>query len=424
MKFVLAAFALWLLALPIFGQDIEMTSGRMLFGDSSGLADPVGMDETDVLVYPLSPERYEKLVSYSQFNSVWRFVSFGLSLLTMGIILFTGLGARFRDWASKVKSRFFAVWVFLILVLVTDYILSLPFSIYRSFIVESDYGFMNQTFMQWWSDDLIGLALGLAIGIVPMWFFYRLIEKYRRWWLYFSIGTIPFLVLAVVIVPVVVSPMFNEFQPLQDEVLETEIRELATRGGIGDADIYQVDGSTQSSKINAYVTGLFGSKRIVLYDTMIKNFTHDEIKFVMGHEMGHYVMHHLWQGLALTILFLTFALWLMNKTIHGVIRRFRTRFGFDSLSDIASLPLVMIFASVIFFVFQPVTNGFSRHNEHLADEFGMEISGVSGEAAAIAFDKLSVHNLSDPSPNAIVEFWFYSHPALQKRMAFVRNWEK
>ncbi len=424
MKCVFAVIVILLLALPIVGQDVEMTSGSMLFEDSSGLADPVKTLETGVSMYPLSPERYEKLVSYSRFNNVWRFVSFGLSLLTMGIILFTGLGARFRDWATKIKPRFFAVWLFLILVLVTDYILSLPFSIYRSFIVESDYGFMNQTFMQWWRDDLIGLALVLAIGVVPMWFFYRLIEKYRRWWLYFSIGTIPFLVLTVVIVPVVVSPMFNEFQPLQDEGLETEIRAMAAKGGIGDADIFQVDGSTQSSKINAYVTGLFGSKRIVLYDTMIKNFTHDEIKFVMGHEMAHYVMHHIWQGLVLTVLFLTFALWLMNKTIHSVIRRFKRRFGFDSLSDIASLPLVMIFAGVIFFLFQPVTNGFSRHNEHLADEYGMQISGVSGETAAIAFDKLSVYNLSDPDPGAIVEFWFYSHPALNKRMAFVRNWEK
>jgi Zn-dependent protease with chaperone function len=111
----------------------------------------------------------------------------------------------------------------------------------------------------------------------------------------------------------------------------------------------------------------------------------------------------------------------MNKTIHPVIRRFRRRFGFDSLSDIASLPLVLIFASVIFFVFQPVTNGFSRYIERQADRYGMEMSGVSGEAAATAFDKLSVYNLSDPDPNPLVEFWFYDHPALKKRMASVRQ---
>ena len=215
--------------------------------------------------------------------------------------------------------------------------------------------------------------------------------------------------------------MFNDFVPLEDKQLESEIVTLAEKGGIGDADIFQVDGSRQSSKLNAYVTGLFGSKRIVLYDTLIRNFSLDEIKFVMAHEMGHYVKHHLWWGLLVTVLFTLGALWLMDKTIHPVIRRFKNRFGFDSLSDMASLPLVLIFISVIFFVFQPITNSASREMERQADRYGMEMSGVSGEAAAIAFDKLSVYNLSDPDPHPLVEFWFYDHPALKKRMAFVRG---
>jgi Zn-dependent protease with chaperone function len=183
-----------------------------------------------------------------------------------------------------------------------------------------------------------------------------------------------------------------------------------------------VDGSKQSSKINAYVTGLFGTKRIVLYDTMIDNFTLDEIRFVMGHEMGHYLMNHMWWGLGIAILFIMFSLWLMDKTIHGVIRRFSTRFRFKKLSDIASLPLVLIFIYVINFAFQPITNSSSRFMERQADKFGMDITGVSGETAAIAFDKLSVYNLSDPDPSELVEFWFYSHPSLKKRMAFVRSY--
>jgi len=160
-----------------------------------------------------------------------------------------------------------------------------------------------------------------------------------------------------------------------------------------------------------------------LFDTLIKNFTLDEIKFVMAHEMGHYNMNHLWQGVGLAILFIMFALWLMNRLIHSVITRFKDRFGFDRLGDYASWPLVLVFLTVIMFVFQPVTNSFSRHMERQADNYGMEMSGVDGEAAATAFDKLSVFNLSDPDPNAIIEFWFYSHPALVKRMAFVRDWQ-
>ncbi|MCD6250382.1 MAG: M48 family metallopeptidase [candidate division Zixibacteria bacterium] len=391
--------------------------------DTVAMIESVIVDESGEQLYPMSPERHERLVSYSKFNSIWRFVSFFIGLAVLALILFTGLSARLRDWVSGIRIKFFAVWAFVALFLLADYILNLPFSIYRSFLVESDYGFMNQTFMEWLGEDLLGLLITAAFMIIPVWFFYQLVNKYRRWWLWFSLGAIPFIVLMAVIVPVLISPMFNEFGPLNDKQLEAEIIALAEQAGIEGANIYEVDASKQSSKINAYVTGLFGTKRIVLYDTLIKYFTLDEIKFVMAHEMGHYKMNHVWQGVGLAILFIMFALWLMNRLIHSVIVRFKNRFGFDSLSDYASWPLVLVFLTVIMFVFQPVTNSFSRHIERQADTYGMEMSGVDGEAAATAFDKLSVFNLSDPNPNAFVEFWFYSHPSLVKRMAFVRGWQ-
>ncbi len=373
-------------------------------------------------LYPMSPERKAKLISYSQFKNVWRFVSFFIGIGLLALILFTGLSARLRDLSRRVKFRFFAVWLFWALFSVVDYLLNLPFAIYRSFIVESNYGFMNQTFMEWWGEDLLGLLVSLIIGIVPVWFFYWLVGRMKRWWLAFSIGTIPFVVLLIVIVPVLIAPLFNKFEPLKDKQLEAEILALAESAGIEGSDVFQVDGSKQSTKINAYVTGLFGTERIVLYDTMIDNFTTDEIKFVMGHEMGHYLMNHLWWGLGVAIIFILFTLWLLDKTIHRVIRRFRTRFRFEQLSDIASLPLVLIFAFAINFVFQPITNSASRFMERQADKFGMDITGVDGETAATTFDKLSVFNLSDPDPHPLIEFWFYDHPALKKRMEFARSY--
>jgi len=177
------------------------------------------IDESGEQLYPMLPERHEKLVAYSQFNSIWRFVSFFIGLAILALILFTGLSARFRDWTSGIRIKFFAVWAFVVLFLLADYILNLPFAIYRSFVVESDYGFMNQTFMEWWGEDLLGLLITAVIMIVPVWFFYRLVNKFRRWWLWFSLGAIPFIVLMVVIVPVLISPLFNEFGPLEDQRL-------------------------------------------------------------------------------------------------------------------------------------------------------------------------------------------------------------
>lgn len=390
-------------------------------GETITQSEPATGSMTD-LVYPMSPERKAKLIAYSQFRNIWRFVSFFLSLSIMALLLFTGFSARMRTWASMAGKKFFVVWAFLILYLIADYLLNFPFHVYRGFIVESNYGFMNMSFMEWWGEDLLNLLLVAVIGIIPMWFLYWLISRTKKWWLWFAVGSLPIMVFAIVIGPVVISPMFNDFQPLQDKALETELLTMADQAGIEGSHVFQVDASKQSSKINAYVTGLFGTKRIVLYDTMIKNFTTDEIKFVMGHEMGHYVMNHIWTGVLIAILFIALAMWLVSRTIQPVINRFKNRFGFDQLSDIASLPLLLIFLSLISFSFDPVTNGLSRYQEHRSDIYGMEISGVSGETAAISFDKLSVYNLSDPDPHPLIEFWFYSHPSLKSRMEFVRNY--
>jgi len=394
--------------------------------DSAGVVAPkaavTATEDNGSDIYPMSPERKAKLVSYSRFNNFWRFVRFFVTIGLLALILFTGLSARLRSLAQRVKLRFFAVWLFWALFSIVDYLLYLPFAIYRGFVVESDYGFMNQTFTQWWGEDLLNLLIMIVIGVVPVWFFYWLVNRMRRWWLAFSLGAIPFLILMIVIVPVWIAPLFNKFEPLKDQQLKAQILTLAEKAGIDGARVFEVNGSKQSTKVNAYVTGLFGSKRIVLYDTLINNFTTAEILFVMGHEMGHYLMHHIWWGLGVAILFMLFALWLIDKTIHPVIRRFKRRFRFDRLGDIASLPLVLVFVTVITFVFQPITNSVSRYMEHQSDKFGMDITGVDGETAARTFDKLAVFNLSDPDPNPVIEFWFYSHPSLKKRMAFARSY--
>lgn len=396
--------------------------------DSSAMTGTVGqgtetVDPDGSALYPLDPERKEKLIEYSQFRNIWRFVEFFISLGLMSLVLFTGFSAKLRDWAKVGKYKFFILWIFTILFILTDFILNLPFTIYSGFVVEQDFGFMNQTFGGWFGEQALSLGLAVVFTIIPVWFLYWLINRSKRWWAWFTVGAIPFIILMMVIVPVYVAPLTNDFEPVKNEQVRNEVHALAEKAGIGDADIFEVNGSKQSTKVNAYVTGMFSSKRIVLYDTLIDNFTIDEIRFVMGHEMGHYIMNHMWQGLAVALLFVCFALWLTNLTIHAVIRKFKRFFKFDSLGDYASLPLIMIFISIISFVFQPITNGFSRYDEHQADIYGMDITGVSGEVAATAFDKLAALNLSDPDPNPLIEFWFYSHPALNKRMEFVRNYQ-
>lgn len=373
-------------------------------------------------LYPISAERRGELAAYSRFKNIWRFVSIFVSLGVLLLFLFTGLSSRLRNWAKVARREFFILWLFLILFLTFDYLLNFPFHVYRSFVVEGEYGFMNQTFWEWLGEDLLGLAVTMVVAVVPLWLLYFTIRRFKRWWLAFSIVSIPLLLFLIVLAPVVIDPIFNDYTPLKDKKLESGILELASRAGIDGSYVFQVNASKQSNKINAYVTGLFGTKRIVLYDTLIKNFSYEEIRFVMGHEMGHYVLNHIWWFFIVAVLYVGLALWVTSRFIDRVIARFASRFGFSRLSDIASLPLLLIFFSLISFFASPILNGISRYNEHQSDIFGMDVTGVSGETAAVSFDKLSVFNLSDPDPHPLIEFWFYSHPSLKKRIEFVRSY--
>ena len=374
-------------------------------------------------IYPPSAERRELLESYSSLVNIWRFVSFFVTVGVLALIIFTGWPNHFKKWASIIRVRFLSNWLYLVILIVVMYVLSFPFSYYRAFMVEHQYGFSNQTFMEWWGEDLLSLLITAIIAIIPVSLFYWAIRRFRRWYLVFTVAFLPIMIFFVIIAPVVISPLFNDFKPLGDQALKQDIQNLAASAGIQGSDIFEVDASRQSSKINAYVTGLFATKRIVLYDTLIKNFSRDEIHFVMAHEMGHYVMNHVWWGVLVGAVLLLLGGWLVDATIRPFIRRFHRRLGYDALDNIASLPLVLLFVFVINFVFQPIGNGISRVMEHQADEYGLETADIPKAEAIRAFDKLSVFNLSNPDPSPIIEFWFYTHPSLKKRIAFVESFQ-
>lgn len=377
-------------------------------------------------LYPITPERRELLNEYSTFKNIWRFAYNGYSWLVLLLICFCGVSGRLLKLASKVSSKkyvHFLIYIFLILL--TIGVLTLPLDYYREYVVEHQYGFSNQSVGEWFIDSLKNFSITYAFALICLGCLFFLIKKYpRRWWVVFTVGSIPFMVFTIVIIPVVVAPMFNDFQPLQDKQLEAKILGLASLAGIEGSDVFEVNASKQSTKLNAYVTGLFGSKRIVLYDTTIEAMDEDELLFVMGHEMGHYVMHHIWLLVGMILVMLLFAVWLTSKVLPAVISRYASRFGFDRLGSYAATPLIIFALTFSMFFTQPVSNGLSRYFEHQSDIFGMDVTRYNAQAAAGAFEKLSAYNLSDPDPHPLIEFWFYSHPSLQKRIEFVRGYGK
>lgn len=353
-------------------------------------------------------------------NTAW-------GLLVPALFLFTGFSARIRDWATAIGRKwFFIIAAYCVIFFLINFIISFPLDYYQGFLRQHEYEQSNQTFGKWFGDGLKAMLVAMIIVCLVMWVPYLLLKKSpRRWWLYTSIAAVPFIILMMLVSPLWIDPLFNDFGPMQDKVLEAKILALADRAGIEGGRVYEVNKSVDTEAVNAYVTGFMDSKRIVLWDTTIDKLAEDELLFVMAHEMGHFVLKHVVTGITFFSLVILVMLYIVHRTARGVIARYKDRFGFDELSDIASLPLVILLVNALGLAVTPIVLTYTRHIEHEADRFGLEIS-QDNNAAARAFVALQVENLANPRPGPLYKLWRSSHPTLGERIDFCndyRPWE-
>jgi Zn-dependent protease with chaperone function len=346
------------------------------------------------------------------FNIVW-------STAVLAVILFTGFSARLRNLAQRIGRKwFFIVGVYIVLFTVMSFVIDLPLSYYMGYAREHAYGLSNQTFNKWFGDAIKGLIVSCIAAFLLGWIPFLLLKKSpRRWWFYTGLVAVPIIVLVALVTPVWIDPLFNKFGPMKDKALETSILQLAERSGIEGSRVFEVDKSTDTKALNAYVTGFGETKRIVLWDTIIAKLNKEELLFVMGHEMGHYVLGHVWRSIFFFSGLVMLTLYAIHRTADWVISRYRDRLGFDRLSDVAALPLIMLLFSVYFLIITPVALTFTRYNEHESDRFGLEITR-NNHAAATAFVKLQSENLGVPRPALLVKLWRASHPSLGERIDF------
>jgi|CXWL01.1.fsa_nt_gi Zn-dependent protease with chaperone function len=403
---------------------------------SAGAADdppPTGSTVAQTAVPPDAgpvavPEPSEKAMRYFRSGNVLWVVGTLWGLVVPAVILFTGWSARLRDLAARVSRRLFLQRAsYFVLLSVATFVIDLPLAWYSSFVRPHAYELSNQTAGKWWSDALIGLAVGTLIGALVVGVPYMLLRTSpRRWWLWTGLLASPFLIVGLLIQPIFIDPLFNKFGPMKDQGLESEILALAGRAGIAGSRVYEVEKSVDTKTVNAYVTGFLSSKRIVLWDTLIQKLDRRETLFVMGHEMGHYVLGHVWQGIVIGTLLILLGLYVVHRTAGRLIARFGHRFGFTTLGDTASLPLLLLLLSLTSLVLSPALLALSRHAEHESDRFGLELTR-DNHAAARAFVKLQQENLSNPRPGWLYKLWRSSHPPLGERIDFCneyRPWEK
>ncbi|MEO6195651.1 MAG: M48 family metallopeptidase [Thermoanaerobaculia bacterium] len=398
------------------------------------------------------PEPSEKALRYYRSSNVLWAISTIWGLLVPLLLLFTGFSARMRDAARRLnflpgkdggpnpdperpmhgaagkggRNWFLTVVLYGVLFTLVTAVLSLPLDYYSGFVRPHAYGLSDQTAAKWWSDAITGLVIGCVAMALLLWIPYLLLRKSpRRWWLYSGLAALPLLIALLLITPIAIEPLFNKFGPMKDKALEAQILALADRAGIAGGRVYEVNKSVDTKTVNAYVTGLGGTQRIVLWDTILAKLSPPEVLFVMGHEMGHYVLGHTWQIVLLGTVIALFGAWVIHRTAGELIARYRARFGFSELADVASLPLMVLLFSIVSLVLTPAILAFGRNLEHEADRFGLEITRDNHDCAT-AFVKLQQENLSVPRPGLLYKLWRSDHPPLGERIDFCneyRPWE-
>ena len=377
----------------------------------------------EVCAHVAVPEASEKAMSYYKSgNILWilqQIWSFGVPLLFLAWGFTGKLGEISQKWG---KNWYFTIVIYLVLYTLISQLLNFPLDVYGDYIRQHAYGLSTQSFGKWlgsYGKETLVSIIGSAAFI---WIFYLLLKKSpKRWWFYSSIASIVIMFVMDFVQPILVDPLFHKYGPLQNKQLEQQILDLASKAGIDHGRVYEVNMSEETKMLNAYVTGFGDTKRIVLWDTTLEKMTPREIFFVMGHEMGHYVLHHMWWGLAFYSVLSFIVFYLTYRIANALLKRYRNRFGFNQLSDIASFPLLVLIITVLMFLFTPLTNVFSRHLEHEADRFGLEIT-KDNQAAGESFLILQKENLGNPRPGGLYKFWRCTHPPIGERIDFFNSY--
>jgi len=355
-----------------------------------------------------------------------------LVLLALLALLALGIAAKYRDWAERVsKYRFIQALIFVPLLMLTLTILGLPLDAYQQSI-SRQYGLSVQSWGSWFGDVLKGQAVSLIILIVAIWVLMTLIRwSPRFWWFYSWLIAVPFVIFLIFLSPLVIDPLFNKFEPLDksNPQLVDAIEQVTKRGGleIPRDRMFLMKASEKVTTLNAYVTGFGPSKRVVVWDTTIKNASTPETLFVFGHEMGHYVLNHIVIGIAATAVGLFFGFYLLYLIANWAFPRFQRRWHMRELSDWATVPMLLLIFSILSIISQPIGSAFSRQLEHNADVYGLEVThGInpdSQEAAAHAFQVLGELSLSYPYPSDFYVFWYSDHPPIRDRVPFAHNYD-
>ena len=368
------------------------------------------------------PEKREKSDAYFE-GGYWLILWNFLLAAAISIFLLTSrISAGLRDFAER-RTRFRAIQVplYAIPYFVLVYLLSFPLNLYENFYREHQYGFATQTFAPWFREQLIGLGLTLIIGTILLIVLYAVFRRASRtWWIWGTGVAVIFLSGLVFIAPVYIEPLFNTYKPLTKPEIRDPILAMARANEIPVKRVFEVDASRQTTRVSANVSGFLGTTRIALNDNLLKQCTLPEIREVMAHEMGHYVLNHGAKLLTYLGIFILIGFALTRSLFDAAVRRWGAKWGVRGIADPTGLPLLVLILSTFIFVLTPFLNTVVRVTEREADAFGINTSREPDGMAKVAL-RLGAYRKLDPTP--LEEFIFYDHPSGRARIRMAMDWK-
>ncbi|MEK3887491.1 M48 family metallopeptidase [Bacillus sp. FSL K6-3431] len=360
---------------------------------------------------------------FSQIRNLLFFLATPYEWLFYFFLLIFGISSAFERWADN-TSKFFVIKIsiYLFWLSLISFIIMFPLS-YLSFMISKSYNISTQIFSSWMKDKFIGFWVEYGTMLLIITVLYALMRKFKkRWWLAAWVLSIPFSIFMMFIQPVLIDPLYNDFYPLKDKELETKILAMADEANIPAQHVYEVDMSSKTNSLNAYVTGVGSNSRIVLWDTTLERLTDEEILFIMAHEMGHYVEKHIYIGIAGYVLLSLVGLWLTAKIMEWWIARRGKSWKVKSVMNISSLPAFLLVTSVLLFVASPLTNWVSRYQETRADIYAIEMT-EDKEAGVKTFQSLTKAGLSQVNPPSLVKLFRYGHPTMLERIQMIEEYQ-
>ena len=345
-----------------------------------------------------------------------------LSAAVLLVLLASGGSAALRDAATSVAGGSFALTaiVYTALLIVVFELLQLPLALYQELGLERRYGLSTQPLGRWWRDQAKGFAVTLVLGVVAALIALSLLRWSPEWWWLLAAATFAVLLVGLAqLAPVLLLPIFYEFKPLEKAALAARLVALAERAGARVLGVFEWRLSDRTKKANAALTGIGGTRRILLSDTLLAEHSDDEIEVILAHELAHHVYRDIWSGIALEIALLFGAFYLAD----AALTRFAGSFSLSGKTDVAALPLLLLAAGALSLLLLPLVNAFSRRQERRADRYALELTN-NVAAFVSAMKRLAAQNLAEERPSRLVEVLFYTHPPTSSRIAAAQAWAR